>query len=103
MFLTAIRGLTDRDLDSIANFCPNLEQLDLMGVMGISNEKCHSILNKCKNLKLLDLSFCDHLDDLQVSIFAIECTLYIHNGQFTILQISLWRDVFNVQIKRATS
>lgn len=41
LFLSAIRGLTDRDLEAIANLCPNLEQLDLLGVMGISTEKCY--------------------------------------------------------------
>lgn len=41
IFLAAIRGLTDRDLENIANYCPNLEQLDLLGVMGISTEKCY--------------------------------------------------------------
>lgn len=41
IFLAAIRGLTDRDLENIASYCPNLEQLDLMGVMGITTEKCY--------------------------------------------------------------
>lgn len=41
LFLAAIRGLTDRDLENIANLCPDLEQLDLLGVMGISTEKCY--------------------------------------------------------------
>lgn len=41
LFLAAIRGLTDRDLEAIANLCPDLEQLDLLGVMGISTEKCY--------------------------------------------------------------
>lgn len=40
IFLAAIRGITDRDLENIANLCPNLEQLDLMGIMGISTEMC---------------------------------------------------------------
>jgi F-box and leucine-rich repeat protein 4 len=41
LFLAAIRGLTDRDLDNIALYCPELEQLDLMGIMGISTEMCY--------------------------------------------------------------
>lgn len=40
LFLASIRGLTDRDLENIANYCKNIEQLDLMGVMGISTDKC---------------------------------------------------------------
>lgn len=39
LFLAAIRGLTDRDLENIANLCPNLEQLDLMGIFGITTDK----------------------------------------------------------------
>lgn len=42
LFLASIRGLTDRDLENIAEHCANLEQLDLLGVMGISTEKCYS-------------------------------------------------------------
>lgn len=41
LFLAAIRGLNDRDLENIAKYCPNLEQIDLLGVMGISTEKCY--------------------------------------------------------------
>lgn len=41
IFLTAIRGITDRDLDNIINMCPNVEQLDFMGIMGISTEMCY--------------------------------------------------------------
>lgn len=39
LFLAAIRGLTDRDLENISNLCPNLEQLDLMGIFGITTDK----------------------------------------------------------------
>lgn len=80
LFLAAIRGLTDRDLEVIANSCENLEQLDLMGIMGISTEMCYRLLCRCRKLKLLDLSFCDNLDELQ---------------------IALWRDCFDVAIKRS--
>lgn len=41
LFFASIRGLTDRDLENIAIYCANLEQLDLMGVMGISTDKCY--------------------------------------------------------------
>lgn len=80
LFLASIRGITDRDIENIANLCPNLEQLDLMGVLGISTERCYEILFKCKKLKLLDLSFCDNIDESQ---------------------ISNWSEKFNVSIKRS--
>ena len=41
LFLAAIRGLTDRDLEVIASYCVDIEQLDLMGIMGISTEMCY--------------------------------------------------------------
>lgn len=97
IFLAAIRGITDRDVENIANLCPNLEQIDLMGVLGISTEKCLEwvlllyltkcksfyflrILVKCKKLKFLDLSFCENVD-----------------GNM----INLWKETFNVDIKRS--
>ncbi|XP_058830886.1 F-box/LRR-repeat protein 4-like [Topomyia yanbarensis] len=80
LYLAAIRGFTDRDLDAIATHCVNLEQLDLLGCMGISWEMCCRLLNRCKKLQLLDLSFCDNLDELK---------------------IALMRDCFDVAIKRS--
>lgn len=80
IFLAAIRGLTERDLENIANYCSNLEQLDLMGIQGVSNEMVLKILQSCRRLKLFDLSFCDHLDDVQ---------------------IMKWRHEFDVSIKRS--
>lgn len=82
LFLTAVRGLTDRDLDNIANNCPNLQQLDLMGIFGISTDCVEELLSKCNRLKLLDLSFCNQLDEMR---------------------IVLWRSIFDVSIKRGQS
>lgn len=79
LFLTAVRGLTDRDLENIANHCPNLQQLDLMGIFGISTDSVEELLAKCKRLKLLDLSFCNQIDEIR---------------------IVLWRSIFDVSIKR---
>lgn len=38
--LAAIRAIAERDLENIATFCENLEQLDLMGIVGVSSESC---------------------------------------------------------------
>uniref|UniRef100_A0A1A9UZP8 F-box domain-containing protein n=1 Tax=Glossina austeni TaxID=7395 RepID=A0A1A9UZP8_GLOAU len=70
LFLAAVRGLTDRDLEYIANLCPNLEQLDLMGVLGISKERYIDILQKCAKLQLLDLCFCDNIMDYDVALWS---------------------------------
>uniref|UniRef100_T1H357 F-box domain-containing protein n=1 Tax=Megaselia scalaris TaxID=36166 RepID=T1H357_MEGSC len=51
-----------------------------MGVLGISTEKCLEILMKCKKLRFLDLSFCENVDTNM---------------------INLWRESFNVDIKRS--
>lgn len=40
LVLAAVRGISERDLDNIADNCANLEQLDLMGIVGVSSEKC---------------------------------------------------------------
>ncbi|XP_037030837.1 F-box/LRR-repeat protein 4 [Bradysia coprophila] len=80
LFFASIRGLTDRDLENIAIYCENLEQLDLMGVMGISTDKCYEILTKCTKLKLIDLSFCDHLDDIQLRLWQQEFRAHIKRG-----------------------
>lgn len=82
LFLTAVRGLTDRDLDNIANNCPNLQQLDLMGIFNISTDSVEELLAKCTRLKLLDLSFCNQIDEIR---------------------IALWRSIFDVSIKRGVS
>ncbi|XP_063706732.1 F-box/LRR-repeat protein 4 [Culicoides brevitarsis] len=82
LFLTAVRGLTDRDLDNIGVYCPNLQQLDLMGIFGISTDAVERLLSKCKRLKLLDLSFCNQIDEIR---------------------IVLWRSIFDASIKRDLS
>lgn len=40
LVLCAIRGISERDLENIAIYCLNLEELDLMGIVGVSCEKC---------------------------------------------------------------
>uniref|UniRef100_A0A1B0FMI4 Uncharacterized protein n=1 Tax=Glossina morsitans morsitans TaxID=37546 RepID=A0A1B0FMI4_GLOMM len=67
LFLAAVRGLTDRDPEYIANLCPNLKQLDLMG---ISKERYIDILQKCAKLQLLDLCFCDNIMDYDVALWS---------------------------------
>lgn len=38
LILAAVRGVSERDLENIANFCENLEHLDLMGIVGVSSD-----------------------------------------------------------------
>ncbi|XP_049860890.1 F-box/LRR-repeat protein 4 isoform X1 [Schistocerca gregaria] len=82
LFLAALRGVSDRDLDLFIENCPKMEQVDLMGVRCISREICLKFLTECRRLRLLDLSFCDQIQDTQVA---------------------LWRHIFpNVSIKRSS-
>ncbi|KAL5260015.1 hypothetical protein ACHWQZ_G010210 [Mnemiopsis leidyi] len=49
--------MDDEDIANFAKYCPNLEQLDLLGVRGFSDTGLHSLLSGCKNMKFLDLSY----------------------------------------------
>ncbi|EFX72265.1 hypothetical protein DAPPUDRAFT_59219 [Daphnia pulex] len=61
LFLTAARTAKDTDLIAIAQFCPNLKQLDLLGNSYITSEGC------CRQLQLLDVSYCCQIDAGHVS------------------------------------
>ncbi|XP_017109275.2 F-box/LRR-repeat protein 4 [Drosophila bipectinata] len=63
LFLSAVRGTTERDLMHIAALGKNLEQLDLMGMISLTHERVYDILVGCPKLQLLDLSFCDNVVD----------------------------------------
>nr|XP_016925543.1 F-box/LRR-repeat protein 4 [Drosophila suzukii] len=63
LFLSAVRGITERDLIHISQLGANLEQLDLMGIPNITHERIYDILVRCPKLELLDVNFCDNLMD----------------------------------------
>ncbi|XP_017055759.1 F-box/LRR-repeat protein 4 isoform X2 [Drosophila ficusphila] len=81
LFLSAVRGTTERDLMHIAALGKNLEQLDLMGILNITHERVYDILVHCPKLQLLDLSFCDNIMDRDFDL------------------LSDWSRQFNVDIK----
>ncbi|XP_017012184.2 F-box/LRR-repeat protein 4 [Drosophila takahashii] len=70
LFLSAVRGTTERDLMHIAALGKNLEQLDLMGILNITHERVYDILVHCPKLQLLDLSFCDNIMDRDYDLLA---------------------------------
>ncbi|XP_016970135.1 F-box/LRR-repeat protein 4 isoform X2 [Drosophila rhopaloa] len=70
LFLSAVRGTTERDLMHIAALGKNLEQLDLMGILNITHERVYDILVHCPKLQLLDLSFCDNIMDRDFDLLA---------------------------------
>ena len=65
VFLTAITGLTDKDLEPLI-FCPNLKQLDILGARLVTPDICLRILQNCSKLQLIDLSFCDSITDIKI-------------------------------------
>jgi len=40
LFLTALRGICDKDLEPFTTSCPDLEQVDILGVHGITADGC---------------------------------------------------------------
>ncbi|XP_073955874.1 F box and leucine-rich-repeat gene 4 isoform X2 [Choristoneura fumiferana] len=67
LFLGALRGVCDRDLRALLPRMPKLTQLDLLGVRAVTPDIIDSILAECFELKLLDVSFCDQIEESQVS------------------------------------
>ena len=65
VFLTALRGLTDRDLEPLL-LCQRLQQLDVMGARSLTHEIFLRFLLCCPHLKMMDLSFCDGISDVKV-------------------------------------
>nr|CAD7571752.1 unnamed protein product [Timema californicum] len=67
LFLAALRGVGDRDLEPFMDFCPDMEQIDLVGVRSITSTVCMQFLTRFPRLRLLDVSFCDQILDSEVS------------------------------------
>ncbi|XP_033231673.1 F-box/LRR-repeat protein 4 isoform X2 [Belonocnema kinseyi] len=65
VFLTALRGLTDRDLEPLL-LCQRLQQLDVMGARSLTHDIFLRFLLCCPHLKMMDLSFCDGISDVKV-------------------------------------
>lgn len=65
VFLAALRGLNDRDIEPLL-LCHNLEQLDLLGARSLTPDICLRILLCCPQLKMIDLSFCDGISDTKI-------------------------------------
>uniref|UniRef100_A0A1B6DHT4 F-box domain-containing protein n=1 Tax=Clastoptera arizonana TaxID=38151 RepID=A0A1B6DHT4_9HEMI len=66
LFMAALRGILDRDLEPFVKHCPRLRQVDLLGVRSITADICLRFLNMCEDLRLLDVSFCDRIQDADV-------------------------------------
>ncbi|XP_015432230.1 PREDICTED: F-box/LRR-repeat protein 4 [Dufourea novaeangliae] len=65
VFLAALRGLTDRDLEPLL-LCQRLQQLDLLGARSLTPDICYGLLLFCPKLEMIDLSFCEGISDFIV-------------------------------------
>ncbi|CAH1788414.1 unnamed protein product, partial [Owenia fusiformis] len=66
IFLTANRSVCDDDLQALAKYSSNLEQLDILGTREVTVEMAILVLESCKKLTFFDVSFCAGLDFLAV-------------------------------------
>ncbi|XP_077978669.1 F-box/LRR-repeat protein 4-like [Glandiceps talaboti] len=62
LFLTANRSVCDADLNAIAEFSHDMEQLDILGNRVVTPTSVSRVLENCKPLTLFDVSFCLLLD-----------------------------------------
>ncbi|XP_076163668.1 F box and leucine-rich-repeat gene 4 [Ptiloglossa arizonensis] len=62
VFLAALRGLTDYDLEPLL-YCSRLQQLDLMGARSLTPAIYYGCLLFCPKLEMIDLSFCEGISD----------------------------------------
>ncbi|XP_046677806.1 F-box/LRR-repeat protein 4-like [Homalodisca vitripennis] len=67
LFMAALRGIMDRDLEPFLQHCPRLRQVDLLGVRSITADICLRFLCMFNELQLLDLSFCDQIQESLVA------------------------------------
>ncbi|XP_046813312.1 F-box/LRR-repeat protein 4 isoform X1 [Vespa velutina] len=65
VFLAALRGLTDRDLEPLL-LCQRLQQLDLLGARSLTPDMCYGFLLWCPKLEMIDLSFCEGITDSKI-------------------------------------
>lgn len=61
LFLTALRSVSDDVINALANNCPDLEQVDVLGTGLIRPHSITRLLKECKKLRFLDVSFCSQL------------------------------------------
>jgi hypothetical protein len=64
VFLTSGRNVDDACLESIAQFCPDMEQLDVLGTNRITPEGVERVLKACPKLAFFDISFCSQISDM---------------------------------------
>ncbi|GIY51607.1 hypothetical protein CEXT_628541 [Caerostris extrusa] len=72
LFLTAVRTITNSELDAIAMNCPEMEQLDILGTSEYNVASVKNLLECCKNMKLLDISY--SASEVKMSVSTLQTT-----------------------------
>ncbi|KAK7083009.1 F-box and leucine-rich repeat protein 4 [Halocaridina rubra] len=62
LYLTALRTLTDHDLNQLTSQSSQLTQLDIMGTRNVTPDAIYRLLQSCKHLELLDVGFCEQIN-----------------------------------------
>lgn len=52
---------------NVAEYCPNLEELDLTGCELVTEKSISQIIKKCKRLRFLDITGCEDTVGLNIS------------------------------------
>ncbi|KAK3745545.1 hypothetical protein QZH41_012454 [Actinostola sp. cb2023] len=61
LFMAALRSIDSKDVLAIAEYCKDMEQLDILGTSLVGPETIRRLMTKCSKLKFLDVSFCSQL------------------------------------------
>lgn len=72
LFLTANRTVCDNDLNAIAEYGHNLEQLDILGTAQVREQSAFNVLQSCSRLKFFDVSFCANISCTAVNSWCQE-------------------------------
>uniref|UniRef100_A0A8C4QCT6 F-box and leucine-rich repeat protein 4 n=1 Tax=Eptatretus burgeri TaxID=7764 RepID=A0A8C4QCT6_EPTBU len=63
LVLTGNLSISDTDLEPLANHCPLLEQLDILGAPLVTHGGIFHLLDTCRHMCFLDVSFCFRVDE----------------------------------------
>ncbi|XP_031551802.1 F-box/LRR-repeat protein 4-like [Actinia tenebrosa] len=61
LFMAAIRSMDSQIIDAVAEHCPHMEQLDILGTSLVDQAVIKKLTANCTKLKFLDVSFCSQL------------------------------------------
>eukprot|EP00731_Ephydatia_muelleri_P012090 Em0006g984a len=67
LFFTRGTAVDSHYLEILANHCPTLEQLDILGANSATPDSVNEVAKKCRNLKFFDVSFCSQINEAFVT------------------------------------